>query len=102
MEAESGRSLDRFFERWIYGSTLPKLKLTYRNEGSDVVLIVEQLDEIFDVPVTVTLQYADKKAVDVVIPVTDRVVEKRVPLAGALKGVEFNKDDGTLADVVKN
>ena len=102
MEVESGRPLDRFFERWIYGSTLPKLKLTYRNEGSDVVLIVEQLDEIFDVPVTVTLQYADKKAVDVVIPVTDRVVEKRVPLAGALKGVEFNKDDGTLADVVKN
>ena len=23
MEAEAGRSLDRFFERWIYGSTLP-------------------------------------------------------------------------------
>ena len=28
MEAESGRSLERFFERWIYGSTLPRLTFT--------------------------------------------------------------------------
>src|SRR5438128_6153438 len=27
MEAETGRPLARFFERWIYGSTLPQLKL---------------------------------------------------------------------------
>src|SRR5204863_8094214 len=26
-EAESGRSLDRFFNQWIYGSTLPRLKV---------------------------------------------------------------------------
>src|SRR5207244_11487684 len=27
MEAEAGRPLDRFFERWIDGSALPKLKV---------------------------------------------------------------------------
>lgn len=101
METESGQSLERFFERWIYGSTLPKAKLSYRVEGDHVVLSVEQVGEIFDVPVTVTLQYADRKPVDVVVVATDRIVEKRVKLAGVLRGVEFNKDDGGLIDIVK-
>jgi hypothetical protein len=30
-------------------------------ENDSVVLTVEQIGEIFDVPVTVTLQYADRK-----------------------------------------
>ena len=101
METESGQSLERFFERWIYGATLPKLKLGYRVEGNDVIIGIEQLGDIFDVPVTVRLQYADRKSADVVVAVTDRTAEKRVPLAGVLRGVEFNKDDGTLAEVVK-
>ncbi len=84
MEAESGQPLERFFEKWIYGSTLPRLKLASRVEDNDIVVTVEQVGEIFDVPVTVTVQYADRKPVDVVIPVTERVVEKRIPLGGVL------------------
>jgi len=101
MEQESGTSLERFFERWIYGSTLPKVKVGYRIDGQQIVLRVEQLGEIFDLPVTISLQYADKKATDVVVRVTEPVVEQRVPLAGVLRGIEVSKDDGTLADVVK-
>ena len=86
MENGTGRSLERFFERWIYGSTLPKLKVGYRVEGTEVVLHVEQIGELFDVPVTVTLQYADRKPVDVLVPVTDRIVDQRVPLEGVLRG----------------
>jgi hypothetical protein len=100
MEAETSLALERFFERWIYGSALPKLKLDYRVEGNEVVLHVEQLGEVFDVPVSVTLQYADRKPEDVIVRVTDQAVDMRVRLAGVLRGVEFNKDDGTLADVV--
>ena len=53
-------------------------------------------------PVTVTLQYADRKPVDVVVPVTARTVEHRIPLAGTLRGIEFNKADGGLVDIVRN
>ncbi len=102
MEAESGRSLERFFERWIYNSTLPKLKLAYRVDGNDLVVSIEQLGDVFDVPVALTLQYADRKPVNIVVPVTDQMVEKRLPLSGSLRGVEFNRDDATLAEVVKN
>jgi hypothetical protein len=102
MEKESGKELERFFDRWIYGSTLPRLKVGYRVEGSEVVVRIEQLGEIFDVPVTVTLQYADRKAVDVFVPVTDRAVDHRTPLEGVLRGIDVSKDDGTMAEIVKN
>jgi aminopeptidase N len=102
MEKETGQSLERFFERWIYGSTLPKLKVDYRVEGTNVVLRVEQIGELFDVPLTIALQYTDRKPVDILVPVTDRTVEQRVPLTGVLRGIDISKDDGTMAEIVKN
>ena len=60
---------------------------------------LEQTGEIFDLPITVTLQYSDRKPVDVVVPVTDQVVELRVPLQGTLRTAEISRDDGTVADV---
>jgi hypothetical protein len=102
MEQESGASLERFFERWIYGSTLPKLKVGYRIEGQQLVLRVEQVGETFDLPVTISVQYADRKATDVLVRVTEPLVEQRVPLAGVVRGIEVSKDDGTLAEVVKD
>jgi aminopeptidase N len=102
MEAESNRPLERFFERWIYGSTLPQLKFSYRVDGADVILHVEQVGELFDVPVTATLQYADRKPVDIVIPVTERVIDMRVALVGTLRGVDISKDDGTMANITRD
>jgi len=76
--------------------------VSHRVEGTDVVLHVEQIGELFDVPVTVTLQYADRKPVDVLIRVTERSVDRRVPLEGVLRGIEVSKDDGTMAEIVKS
>ena len=101
MEYASGRPLERFFRQWIYGSTIPRVKAGYRIEGTDVVLRVEQIGEVFDLPVTITLQYADRKSADVVVRATEQVVEQRVPLAGTLRGIEISRDDGMLADIVK-
>ena len=108
MEAESGRSLERFFERWIYGSALPQLKFSCRVEdtqgdghGREVVLRVDQTGEIFDVPVTVLLQYADRAPVEVIVAAADRTTEMRVPIAGAFRRADV-RDDGTLADIRNN
>ena len=110
MENESGRSLERFFERWIYGDALPRVTFGYRVEkgstgsggsgGSVAVLRFEQTGDIFDFPVTATLQYADRRSVDVIVPVTDKIVEYRVPLDGPLKSVDVNKDDGAVAEIL--
>jgi hypothetical protein len=103
MEAETGRSLAGFFDQWIDGTSLPKLKFSYRVESSDsgrqVVLHVEQIGEIFELPLTVTLQYADRTTAEVIIPVTGRSIDMRVPLTGPLRGVDVNSDDAALADI---
>ncbi len=101
VETAAGRPLDRFFEQWIFGFTLPRLRVTYRVEGAELAVRVEQLGETFDVPVTLTLEYADKTKADVVIPAAGAVTERRIPLSAALQSVEINKDDGTLAEFVK-
>jgi hypothetical protein len=107
MEAETGRPLERFFQRWIYGAALPRITFTSRVEGGadgvqEVVLHFEQEGDIFDIPIAVTLQYTDRRVQNVLVPLTDRTAEIRVPLTGALRSVAMNTDDGTLAEIKRN
>jgi hypothetical protein len=98
-EAESGRSLERFFEQWIYGSTLPHLKVQYRVEGSDLAVHVDQIGEVFQVPVTLTLQYSGGRKADVVVRLGEQSTDARIPLDSTLQSVVINRDDGTLAEI---
>jgi hypothetical protein len=102
METETARPLERFFEQWVYGAALPKLRFSYRVEGPDVVLHVEQIGDLFDVPVTVILQYVDRKPVEVIVPVSERSTDHRVTLTGTLRSADISKDDGTLAEIAKS
>jgi hypothetical protein len=96
MEAEHGGSLDRFFERWIFESGLPRVRYTWSVEGQELVVRLEQLtDDVYDIPVTLTLQYTDKALEDVLV-INDRVTERRVALAGSLRGLEINADHAAL------
>jgi hypothetical protein len=97
-EAESGQSLDRFFDAWIYGSAIPRIKVQYRVEGNDLVVHVEQLGDIFDIPVVLSVEYADRSRASIVVPVRDRAVDRRFPLSAAIRNVEINRDDGVLAE----
>jgi len=99
-ETESGRSLDRFFDQWIYGSTLPKLKIQYRVEGKDLAVHVEQLAETFEIPVTLTVEFNDRSKTTLILPITERTVDRRFALSAPIHSVDINKDDGMLADVV--
>jgi aminopeptidase N len=104
MEAEVGAPLDRFFERWVHSDALPQLAFTYRleeGEGgrSDAVLRFEQTGDVFDVPVTVTVEYLDRPAADVLVKVTDQVVEHRVALTGKLRSITANKDELALVEI---
>ena len=64
MEASAGRSLERFFERWIYGSTVPVVKMSTKVEsaagGSQLVIRIEQEGDIFDFPLPLVLEYTDR------------------------------------------
>ncbi len=96
-EAASGQPLGRFFERWIGGSRLPRIRVTQSVTEQEAVIVFEQLEEVFDLPVTVTLVYADGHSRDVIVPVTEARVERRIPLEGPVRQVRVNRDSAALA-----
>jgi len=99
-EAQSGRKLDRFFERWIYGTDIPRLTYHVTTQDRSVAVHFEQSAEmIFDIPVTVTLTYADGHTQDVVVKVTDARVDQTIVTTGAVRQVQINRDNAALAEV---
>ncbi|HEU4690219.1 MAG TPA: M1 family aminopeptidase [Vicinamibacterales bacterium] len=102
MEAESGRVLDRFFERWIYSSGIPRVRYGTQIGDKQVVVRFGQTgDQVFDIPVTVTITYTDGRTVNVVVPVTDIEVERTIPTDGAVRRVQVNQDAAALAEFVE-
>ena len=97
-EAETGRPLERFFERWIYGSALPRLRYGTAVGERDVTVRFEQMGTlVFDVPVTITIVYADGRSFDVVVPVTEKEVVQKIPVDGPVRSVHVNRDSAAIA-----
>jgi hypothetical protein len=88
-QAVTPRNLDVFFEKWIRGFTLPRVKITWRTEddGRTGVIRAEQKADPFDFPLTVVLQTADGQSQERTLAVTGAVYEERVPLSSALRKV---------------
>ena len=101
MEKATGRSLERFFDRWIFGSAIPQLHFSSRITGSELNVRFEQKGDVFDIPVTVTVAYRDGTTEEVVVPATEAVVERTISLKGAVRSVEANRDGGALAEIRK-
>jgi hypothetical protein len=98
-EAESGLSLERFFDRWIYGAGIPRVRYARTTAPGSVSVRFEQVgDELFDIPVTVTITYADGRTQEAIVPVTDRVVNWKVATTGQVRQVEINRDHAALAE----
>ena len=91
-ELEANRDLDVFFDRWIYGSSLPRLKFSYTTEPGAVVVRFEQIGQRFEVPVTVTLKHA-ASSIDVTVPVIEQVTTRRIPVTSPVRSVGVNEDD---------
>jgi hypothetical protein len=56
---------------------------------------------VYDVPVTVTLTYADGTTEDLVVAVTEQATERSIPLKRALRSFDINRDGGALADIAR-
>jgi hypothetical protein len=99
LEAESGRVLDRFFERWIYGTDVPSIRYsTTIGNGAVNVRFEQAADLVFDLPVTVTVTYANGRTADFVIPVTEAVVERSIPTTDLVRQVQVNRDSAAIAE----
>ncbi len=96
MEAASGRSLERYFDRWVLDAELPRVRLTTTIKADAVEIGYEQLGEVFDLPVTITLQYADGTSEDVVVALTEASGTAVLPARSQVRGVDVNRDDAAL------
>jgi hypothetical protein len=101
MEKAAGRPLARFFDRWIYGSGIPTLRMTASVSPEALRIRFDQSENIYDVPVTVSLTYADGTMEDVVVPVTEQSVERAIPLKHALRSFDVNRDGAALAEIAR-
>ena len=63
---------------------------TTRTEGTGenqvVVIRFEQGTRVFDLPITVSVQLMDGSFKDVVVKLTEQVVEERIPVTGKIRG----------------
>jgi hypothetical protein len=96
MEKAGGRPLGRFFDRWIFGSDIPAVRFTSRLDGDALRVRFDQAGEIFDIPIGVTITYTDGSSQTVYVAVTEKSSEQAIPLKGAVRAVEANKDNGAL------
>lgn len=99
METASGRVLDRFFDRWIYNSEVPRILYHATIANGRVTVEFEQTGTaIFDVPVTVRLVLANGQTRDVMVPLTDRQVTRAIPTDMPVREVQINRDFAALAE----
>ena len=96
MEAQSGRLLGRFFERWVLDSALPQVRYSSVAEADGLVLSYEQTGDVFDVPVTATMQYADGTSEDVVVVLSEAAGTLTLTPRATVRSVELNRDDAAL------
>jgi len=91
-EAVTPVKLDRFFEGWVRGFHVPRIALTWRagTESAPGTIRVEQGAEIFDFPLTVTLQFADGKSEERTLKVTGPVFEETITSASPLRKVTIH------------
>ena len=101
-ESTSTLKLDRFFEHWILGASIPRLRLSYQAEsnGDFGRIRVEQVGPVFDLPLTVAVQYTDGRADEVTLKITAASLEERIPLKGVVRRV-VAKDELSLYEIVK-
>ena len=105
MEAETGRNLERFFERWIYGFGVPTVKVTHRIETqpggeSELVVSATQGELVYDLPITLAIEHANGTRREVLMLLTEASTELRVPLdpaAGKVRRVIVDSDAAALA-----
>ena len=104
MEAEAGRPLGPFFERWIYGTSLPRVTVGWREAETDgqreaVVRIEQDGDELFEFPLQVSVENTDRVVASLTVVVTGKVTEARIPLSARIRGVEANRDGLALVTI---
>jgi aminopeptidase N len=97
MEATSGRDLQPFFDAWIFGASIPRLKVSRAVSATNLTVTFDQVGPVLPVPVTVAVVYADGSTQKVVVPVVTARASHTIPLRGTVRDVRIDDDHAALA-----
>jgi aminopeptidase N len=99
-EAASSMPLERFFERWIMGTSLPRVQINsvMADDRLSAVVLIQQLDDVFDLPITLVVQYADGPPETLVVPVTTATMSVPIARDRAIRRISVD-DSVTLGDI---
>ena len=94
VEARSGRSLERFFERWIHSADLPQVRFTTSidNTARRATVRVQQTGEVFDFPVPVVVHYSNGTSEDVQLNVSEADREHEIALKLPARRIQIRED----------
>jgi hypothetical protein len=105
-EAESGQDLSAFFGNWLHTSGVPVVKFSWTRDTAGAepaaVVALEQVGTVFELPVILTLRFADNSTKDVQVPLRARTAEARIPLTGDLRDIVVNAAGTGILDVYRN
>jgi hypothetical protein len=99
MEKISGQDLASFFDGWIYGSAVPEIGFSSTLTSTEARIRFEHRGTLIPTPVTVSILYADGSLEDVIVAVSDRVVERTLPLTGPVRSIDANRDYSAVAEI---
>ena len=95
LEQASGRSLEGFFNFWIYGQDVPALDVKWKasSDGTRVQIeLAQKPAAIAEFPVTITRVFSDGTEDEETVVVSDLLTTLDRPVKGRLRNVEINRD----------
>ena len=105
MEGSTGRMLEPFFDTWVYGATIPSVKVSHQVQsspsGDTLVIRAEQTAALAELPLVVTVRYGSGASTRLILPMTDAIAETSLPLKGTVRSVHLERH-ANLAITVKD
>jgi len=103
MEEISGKDLNSFFQRWIYGELYPIYEVIYNQSGSNLNLLIRQTQasDIFAMPIDIKATFTDNTDYTWIVENTSReqLFTLNIPSGNQIQKIEIDPDDWILKEV---
>jgi aminopeptidase N len=95
LELASGRSLEPFFNFWVYGQDVPSLDVKWKVASEEArvrIDLAQRADSVGEFPVTLTRVYANGSVDEETVIVSSETMTLDRPITGRLRSIEINRD----------
>ncbi len=103
MEEISGKDLDFFFERWIYGELYPIYEVVYSQSDNNLLVQINQIQEsiVFKMPVDIKANFSDNSEQVWVVQNTQKseLFTLALPPSSTVESIELDPDNWILKKI---